>query len=92
MMPMQIARIRRVGVTGANESLIEIMDIIPPYWLIAITESSPTSSASTTTQPRPPSSESAASRKASTGVAFGWAADITAPMAKTQSAEKPLET
>lgn len=51
--------------------IIEIIDILPPYRLIAITDSSPISSENTTIQPSPPNRLSAAFLNASTGVAFG---------------------
>jgi hypothetical protein len=68
---MPIARIRRPGLTGLKESLIEIIDIMPPYWLIAITDSSPISRAATVIRPKPLNRLLAADPKACTGVAFG---------------------
>ena len=91
MMPMPMTRMRRLGATGLMESRIEIMDIIPPYWLIAMTDSRPRSRANTATQPKPLIRLSAADRKASTGVASGPAAAyMMDPSAKTHRPETAL--
>ncbi len=91
MMAMPITRIWRPGFTGLIESRIEIIDIIPPYWLIAITDSRPINRPRVAIQPKPPNRLSPAALKACTGVASGpAAADITAPSTNTQIADSPL--
>src|SRR6476660_6648009 len=82
---------RRVGFTGRNESAIEIMVRLPPYWLMPMTASSPTSKARITSQPNTlPPKLSAAALNAVTGSAFGEAADMIAPRTNTQIPEIAL--
>ena len=71
---------------GLNESAIEIMVRLPPYWFSHMIDSAPSSSAIITTRPSRGRVVGGIAN-AVIGSAPGNAADITAPRTKTQIPE-----